>query len=92
MNIVTTCNQCGTEYSQNLEAYSNLIERYSMTDVPKQTILKGLSKAKGWKFRDLGKFSAKRNKTTRGERQYLVKGSFRNLLNIYSTATDEQIV
>ena len=61
-----------------------------MTTSQKQTILKGLSKAKGWKVKGIGKYKATRNRTKSGERQYIVQGSFRNLLNVYDGATNEQ--
>ena len=63
---------------------------YKMTTPQKQTILKGLAKAKGWKVKGLAKYKATRNRTKRGERQYIVRGSWRNLLNVYEDATNEQ--
>ena len=62
-----------------------------MTIPQKQTILKSLSKAKGWKVKGIGNYKATRNRSKRGERQYIVKGSWRNLLNVYGDATNEQI-
>ena len=61
-----------------------------MTRPQKQTILKGLSKAKGWKVKGIGNYKATRNRSKSGEKQYLVQGSWRNLLNVYWDATNEQ--
>ena len=61
-----------------------------MTIPQKQTILKSLAKAKVFKTKGMGKYKASRNRSKTGERQYLVQGSFRNLLNVYDDATNEQ--
>ena len=61
-----------------------------MTIPQKQTILKGLSKVKGWKVTGISNYKATRNRSKKGERQYIVKGSWRNLLNVYDDATNEQ--
>lgn len=63
-----------------------------MTASQKQTILKGLSKVTGWHVKGIGTYKATRNRTKAGERQYIVKGSWRNLLNVYDDATNEQRV
>ena len=63
-----------------------------MTIPQKQTILKGLTKVKGWKVKGISNYKASRNRTKRGERQYIVKGSWRNLLNVFWDADNEQRV
>ena len=61
-----------------------------MTNPPKQTILKSLAKVKVFKTKGIGKYKATRNRSKSGEKQYLVQGSWRNLLNVFWEADNEQ--